>query len=108
MHIHRIANTIVPPPIYLSGCDRIMVECVRRWRQDHKITVYVNEGAKPLCDWFELKGIVRQTLPREKMEIIPAAAHPEAASLPAGSRSNGMRLNVELPRRLGARDSNVQ
>jgi glycosyltransferase involved in cell wall biosynthesis len=61
MHIHWIANTIVPPPISLSGGDRIMVECIRRWSLENKITVYGNEGAKQLCDWFELKGIEHVT-----------------------------------------------
>lgn len=57
MHIHWIANTIVPPPISLGGGDRIMVECIRRWRQQHTITVYGNEGARQLCDHFQLDGI---------------------------------------------------
>jgi glycosyltransferase involved in cell wall biosynthesis len=57
MHIHWIANTIVPPPISLGGGDRIMVECIRRWRRQHKITVYGNEGARQLCDHFKLDGI---------------------------------------------------
>jgi glycosyltransferase involved in cell wall biosynthesis len=66
MHIHWITNTIVPPPISLGGGDRIMVECIRRWSRDHKITVYGNEGAKQLCDWFELKGIEHVTWPADK------------------------------------------
>src|ERR1035437_4530821 len=57
MHIRWIANTIVPPPISLGGGDRIMVECIRRWNQQHKITVYGNEGARQLCDHFKLGGI---------------------------------------------------
>jgi glycosyltransferase involved in cell wall biosynthesis len=61
MHIHWIANTIVPPPISLGGGDRIMVECIRRWRRDHQITVYGNEGARQLCDHFELDGISHVT-----------------------------------------------
>ena len=68
MHIHWIANTIVPPPISLSGGDRIMVECIRRWSQDHKVTVYGNEGAKQLCDWFELKGINHVTWPADHLK----------------------------------------
>ncbi len=57
MHIHWIANAIVPPPISMSGGDRIMVECIRRWKQRHTITVYGNEGARQLCDYFKLDGI---------------------------------------------------
>jgi glycosyltransferase involved in cell wall biosynthesis len=68
MHIHWIANTIVPPPISLSGGDRIMVECIRRWSHDHKITVYGNEGAKQLCDWFELQGIEHVTWPADHLK----------------------------------------
>ncbi len=68
MHIHWIANTTVPPPISLSGGDRIMVECIRRWSQDHKVTVYGNEGAKQLCDWFELKGIGHVTWPADHLK----------------------------------------
>jgi glycosyltransferase involved in cell wall biosynthesis len=68
MHIHWIANTIVPPPISLSGGDRIMVECIRRWSKDHKVTVYGNEGAKQLCDWFELKGIEHVTWPADHLK----------------------------------------
>jgi glycosyltransferase involved in cell wall biosynthesis len=34
-----------------------MVECIRRWRLQHKITVYGNEGARQLCDHFKLDGI---------------------------------------------------
>jgi len=66
MHIHWIANTIVPPPISLGGGDRIMVECIRRWTRDHQITVYGNEGAKQLCDWFELKEVNHVTWPADK------------------------------------------
>jgi glycosyltransferase involved in cell wall biosynthesis len=68
MHIHWIANTTVPPPISLSGGDRIMVECIRRWSQDHKVTVYGNEGAKQLCDWFELQGINHVTWPADHLK----------------------------------------
>ena len=68
MHIHWIANTIVPPPISLSGGDRIMVECIRRWSREHKITVYGNEGAKQLCDWFELQGIEHVTWPADHLK----------------------------------------
>jgi glycosyltransferase involved in cell wall biosynthesis len=65
MHIHWIANTIVPPPISLGGGDRIMVECIRRWRSDQKITVYGNEGARQLCDYFHLDGINHVTWPAD-------------------------------------------
>ena len=57
MHVHWIANTIVPPPVSLGGGDRIMVECIRRWKERLKITVYGNEGARQLCDYFNLDGI---------------------------------------------------
>ncbi|HEV2695599.1 MAG TPA: glycosyltransferase, partial [Verrucomicrobiae bacterium] len=66
MHIHWIANTIVPPPVSLGGGDRIMVECIRRWTPEHKITVYGNEGAKQLCDWFELKDVEHVTWSADK------------------------------------------
>lgn len=61
MHIHWIANTIVPPPISLGGGDRIMVECIRRWGEKHRITVYGNEGARQLCDHFKLENIEHVT-----------------------------------------------
>lgn len=66
MHIHWIANTIVPPPISLGGGDRIMVECIRRWKQQLKITVYGNEGARQLCDHFQLDGINHVTWPADR------------------------------------------
>jgi glycosyltransferase involved in cell wall biosynthesis len=66
MHVHWIANTIVPPPISLGGGDRIMVECIRRWRQQQAITVYGNEGARQLCDYFKLDGIEHVTWPADR------------------------------------------
>lgn len=66
MHIHWIANMIVPPPISLGGGDRIMVECIRRWREQHQITVYGNEGARQLCEYFELDGIEHVTWPADR------------------------------------------
>lgn len=66
MHIHWIANTIVPPPISLSGGDRIMAECIRRWSKHHKVTVYGNEGARQLCDYFELHDIEHVTWPADR------------------------------------------
>lgn len=68
MHIHWIANTIVPPPVSLSGGDRIMVECIRRWSQEHKVTVYGNEGARQLCDWYKLEGIEHVTWPADHLK----------------------------------------
>lgn len=68
MHIHWIANTIVPPPVSLSGGDRIMVECIRRWSREHKVTVYGNEGARQLCDWFKLEGIEHVTWPADHLK----------------------------------------
>jgi glycosyltransferase involved in cell wall biosynthesis len=68
MHIHWIANTIVPPPISLSGGDRIMVECIRRWSQQHRVTVYGNEGARQLCDWYELRGVQHVTWPADHLK----------------------------------------
>jgi glycosyltransferase involved in cell wall biosynthesis len=65
MHIHWIANTIIPPPISLSGGDRIMVECLRRWRTEHKITVYGNEGARQLCDYYNVQDIEHVTWPAD-------------------------------------------
>jgi glycosyltransferase involved in cell wall biosynthesis len=65
MHIHWIANNIVPPPILLSGGDRIMVECIRRWSKEHRVTVYGNEGARQLCDYFGLQGIEHETWPSD-------------------------------------------
>jgi glycosyltransferase involved in cell wall biosynthesis len=65
MHIHWIANAIVPPPITLSGGDRIMVECLRRWSKEHRVTVYGNEGARQLCDYFGLQGIEHETWPSD-------------------------------------------
>jgi glycosyltransferase involved in cell wall biosynthesis len=65
MHIHWIANAIVPPPISMSGGDRIMVECIRRWSLQHKITVYGNEGARQMCDWYGLKDIEHVTWPTD-------------------------------------------
>jgi glycosyltransferase involved in cell wall biosynthesis len=66
VHIHWIANTIVPPPISLGGGDRIMVECIRRWKNVHNITVYGSEGARQLCDHFELDGIEHVTWPADR------------------------------------------
>jgi glycosyltransferase involved in cell wall biosynthesis len=57
MHIHWIANCIVPPPHSLGGGDRIMVECLRRWSQLHQVTVYGWEGTRQLCDYQNLHGI---------------------------------------------------
>ena len=65
MHIHWIANNIIPPPILLSGGDRIMVECIRRWSKEHRVTVYGNEGARQLCDYFGLQGIEHETWPSD-------------------------------------------
>jgi glycosyltransferase involved in cell wall biosynthesis len=65
MHIHWIANAIIPPPILLSGGDRIMVECIRRWSKEHRVTVYGNEGARQLCDYFGLQGIEHETWPSD-------------------------------------------
>jgi glycosyltransferase involved in cell wall biosynthesis len=66
MHVHWIANTIVPPPISLGGGDRIMVECIRRWNRQHNITVYGNEGARQLCDYFGLENIQHVTWPADR------------------------------------------
>lgn len=66
MHIHWIANTIVPPPISLGGGDRIMVECIRRWTPQHNITVYGNEGARQLCDHFQLSHVNHVTWPADR------------------------------------------
>ena len=57
MHIHWIANFVVPPPITLSGGDRIMVECLRRWRRQAKVTVYGSEDTRQLCSYMGLEDI---------------------------------------------------
>ncbi|MFZ4696253.1 MAG: glycosyltransferase family 4 protein [Verrucomicrobiia bacterium] len=54
MHLHWIANCVVPPPRSLSGGDRIMVECLRRWASSHRVTVYGWEGTRQL---FEHQGV---------------------------------------------------
>ncbi len=59
---------MVPPPISMSGGDRIMVECIRRWSQEHKLTVYGNEGARQMCDWYGLKGIEHITWPADHLQ----------------------------------------
>jgi glycosyltransferase involved in cell wall biosynthesis len=66
MHIHWIANTITPPPTIMSGGDRIMVECIRRWSRENKVTVYGNEGARGLCEWYEVEGIEHVTWPADR------------------------------------------
>ena len=43
-----------------------MVECIRRWKQQLKITVYGNEGARQLCDHFQLDGINHVTWPADR------------------------------------------
>lgn len=68
MHIHWIANAIVPPPISMSGGDRIMVECIRRWSREHKLTVYGNEGTRRMCDWYGLAGIEHVTWPADRLQ----------------------------------------
>jgi glycosyltransferase involved in cell wall biosynthesis len=57
MHIHWIANCVVPPPHSLGGGDRIMVECLRRWWRDHRITVYGWEGTRQLFDYQNLRDV---------------------------------------------------
>ena len=57
MHIHWIANCVVPPPRSLSGGDRIMVECLRRWGREHRVTVYGWEGTRQLCEHQQLDNV---------------------------------------------------
>lgn len=57
MHIHWIANCVVPPPRSLSGGDRIMVECLRRWGREHRVTVYGWEGTRQLCEHQHLDNV---------------------------------------------------
>jgi glycosyltransferase involved in cell wall biosynthesis len=57
MHLHWIANCVVPPPQSLSGGDRIMVECLRRWKLEHRITVYGWEGTRQLLEHQRVEGI---------------------------------------------------
>src|SRR5687768_9732058 len=57
LHIHWVTNFVVPPPITLSGGDRIMVECLRRWSTKHKVTVYGSEATRQLCDYMKLDRV---------------------------------------------------
>ncbi len=68
MHIHWIANFIVPPPITLSGGDRIMVECIRRWVKNHKVTLHGCEEAKQLGDYMGLEGVHYDIWPSSKYQ----------------------------------------
>src|SRR6185295_9460380 len=68
MHIHWLANYIIPPPISTSGGDRIMVECIRRWSQEHKVTVYGCEGAHQLCRYYGLTGIGNVVWPSDQYQ----------------------------------------
>ncbi len=45
-----------------------MVECIRRWSRQHTVTVYGNEGARQLCDWYELQGIEHVTWPADHLK----------------------------------------
>ena len=56
MDIHIIANAALGP--YLSGGDRIFIECARRWAsQGHKVTVYVWEEGLEMCRRNNLEGV---------------------------------------------------
>jgi hypothetical protein len=61
MHIHWIANTTVPPPISLSGGDRIRAECIRRFARVKKT---VHRMVNP--------AIFADTLPILGARIFPA------------------------------------
>jgi glycosyltransferase involved in cell wall biosynthesis len=57
MHLHWIANCVVPPPKSHGGGDRIMVECLRRWKREHRVTIYGWEGTRELCEYQGLEGV---------------------------------------------------
>jgi glycosyltransferase involved in cell wall biosynthesis len=42
------------------------VECIRRWSRENKVTVYGNEGARGLCEWYEVEGIEHVTWPADR------------------------------------------
>jgi glycosyltransferase involved in cell wall biosynthesis len=63
MHIHWVANFVVPPPVSFSGGDRIMVECLRRWAREHRVTLYGSEATKQLADYMKLEGVTNVTWP---------------------------------------------
>ncbi|MDD2710580.1 MAG: glycosyltransferase [Verrucomicrobiae bacterium] len=68
MQIHWIANCVVPPPRSLSGGDRIMVECLRRWSKEHEITVYGWEGTRQLFDEQSVTGLRHVIWPSRSFE----------------------------------------
>jgi len=61
MQIHWVANCVVPPPRSLSGGDRIMVECIRRWSKQNEITVFGWEGTRALFDHQNVLNIRHET-----------------------------------------------
>ena len=71
MHIHWIANFITPPPRSLSGGDRIMVECLRRWSKDNRVTVYGGEPTRQLCDYMGLDRVEHSLWPGGKWAQAP-------------------------------------
>lgn len=75
MNIHWIANCVVPPPKSLSGGDRIMVECFRRWKDRHAIHLYGWEGTRQLCEHQNLDGIHHILWPCQTYEKLGKVGH---------------------------------
>jgi len=63
MEIHVVANAATGPS--LSGGDRIFIECVRRWKQEHEVRVYVWEEGFEMCKRNHLDD-VKYTIWRAK------------------------------------------
>src|SRR5262249_37557976 len=63
MHVHWVANFVVPPPVSFSGGDRIMVECLRRWVREHRVTLYGSEATRQLAEHQKLERVEHVTWP---------------------------------------------
>ncbi|MBI1910809.1 MAG: glycosyltransferase family 4 protein [Deltaproteobacteria bacterium] len=56
LDIHIVANAALGP--YMSGGDRIFIECARRWaEQGHRVTIYVWEEGLEMCRRNKLAGV---------------------------------------------------
>jgi glycosyltransferase involved in cell wall biosynthesis len=88
MHFHWVANCVVPPPRSLSGGDRIMVECLRRWVGEHRVTVYGWEGTRQLFEHQGVKGVEHVLWPSARLEKLGFAGHFAAQTL-VGWRAAG-------------------
>lgn len=65
LNIHIIANAALGP--YLSGGDRIFIECARRWASwGNKITIYVWEEGREMCRRNGLEGVDYIIWPAER------------------------------------------